>query len=115
MFALMSIAVFGIVGLGIRHVMNTAPFLSPAGALLSLNVAGSLVAGYLGGLKSDHVLVTAGIVGFCGCLTTFSGYALINVKWFEQGEFFKIGLHFFLNNALCLSMCYVGWRIASKS
>ena len=30
----------------------------------------------------------------------------------EQGEIFKMALHFSLNNALCLSLCYSGWLLA---
>lgn len=83
--------------------------------LLSINVAGSFIAGYLGGLKlSDNLWVTAGLIGLCGCLTTFSGYALEMVKLFEQGDFFKIGLNLFAHNAMCLLMCYAGWSLALK-
>lgn len=97
-------------GLAVRVLLG--PF---AWGLLTVNVVGSFVAGVLGGSKfSGNPWVTAGIVGFCGCLTTFSGYALENVKLFDQGEFYKIGLNFFLHNALCLLMCYSGWQLAQK-
>jgi CrcB protein len=83
--------------------------------LLTVNVFGSFAAGALAGSKfSGNPWVTAGVIGFCGCLTTFSGYALENVKLFEQGEIFKVALNFFLHNALCLFVCYSGWRLVQK-
>ncbi len=111
MFFSMSIMIVaGIFGLLIRYFFGAT-----AVGLLGINVAGSFVAGYLGGLKMlGNPWVTAGIVGVCGCLTTFSGYALENVKLFEQGEFFKIASNIFLHNALCLLLCYSGWSLAQK-
>ncbi len=82
--------------------------------LLAVNVFGSLVAGFLGGLKLESPWVTAVIIGFCGCLTTFSGFALENVRLLDQGEFFKITSNIFLHNALCLLLCYAGYLIAQR-
>lgn len=100
----------GIAGLFARFFLGGTFF-----GLLGINVAGSFIAGFLGGHKTlANPWVTAGIVGFCGCLTTFSGYALENVKLFEQGDFFKIGANLLLHNALCLCLCYVGWSLAQR-
>ena len=97
-------------GLGVRIYFGASPL-----GLLGVNVAGSFLAGYLGGLKTpESPWIVAGIIGFCGCLTTFSGYALENVKLFEQGEIFKVAANFLLHNALCLFVCYSGWLIAHK-
>ena len=83
--------------------------------LLLINSLGSVVAGVIAGqTRLDSTWSTALLIGFCGCLTTFSGFALVSVKLFEQGDFFKLGLHFTLNNAMCLSLCYVGWLFAQK-
>ncbi len=99
-----------LIGVGVRAIWGSGSV-----GILSVNMAGSLIAGFLGGLKlSDNPWVTAGIVGFCGCLTTFSGFALDNVKLLEQGEIFKVGANFFLNNAMCLSLCYGGWLLSQK-
>ena len=84
--------------------------------LLLVNAVGSLIAGFGAAYgKLDPAWSTALLVGFCGSLTTFSGFALQLVRMFDQGEIFKVALHFSLNNALCLLMCYSGWLLAHKS
>lgn len=109
-YSISILVVAGLGGLFTRHFLGATAL-----GLLAVNVTGSFIAGYLGGLKQfDNPWVTAGIVGLCGCLTTFSGYALENVKLFEQGDFFKIASNIFLHNAMCLLMCYVGWSLAQK-
>lgn len=109
-FSLSILIVAGVVGMFTRYFWG-----GTALGLLALNVAGSFIAGFLGGQKAlANPWVTAGIVGLCGCLTTFSGYALENVKLFEQGDFFKIAANLFLHNALCLLLCYVGWSLAQR-
>ena len=86
---------------------------SNAWGLLAVNSLGSLIAGFVVGMgKSDSWLGMAVIIGFCGSLTTFSGFALTLTRFFQDGEFFKLALHFVLNNAMCLSMCYIGWLFA---
>lgn len=111
MFSLMSMMfVAALVGMLIRWGAGSAPW-----ALLAVNALGSLVAGLGAGLnRPESPWVTALIVGFCGCLTTFSGFALMSVRLIEQGEIFKMALHFTLNNALCLTLCYAGFRIVQK-
>lgn len=107
----MSITILAaILGMGIRWGIGATLW-----GILVVNSLGSFIAGYAGGLqKPENPWLTALIVGFCGCLTTFSGYALNLVRLWEQGEIFKIALHFTLNNALCLLLCYAGWSIAQR-
>ena len=82
-------------------------------ALLAVNAAGSLMAGFIAGCdRLDGFWTTALLIGLCGSLTTFSGFAVHMVKLIQQGEIFKMALHFTLNNALCLSLCYSGWSLA---
>ena len=111
MFQTMSIIIVaGLVGLGVRGWFGGTLW-----GLLAVNVVGSFVAGYLGGLKDQtSPWVIAGVIGFCGCLTTFSGFSLALVRLFEAGEFFKLATNFFLHNALCLLLCYVGFQFAHK-
>ncbi len=59
-----------------------------------------------------QLLSTVIVAGFCGSLNTFSGFAVQMLKLIQQGEIFKMALHFTLNNALCLSLCYSGWSLA---
>src|SRR5687767_13547021 len=84
--------------------------------LLAINSAGSFLAGWVAGYQSlGPTLSTALLIGFCGSLTTFSGFALAGVRLLEQGEIFKFALHFTLNNAMCLSLCYGGWLFAKHT
>jgi fluoride exporter len=84
--------------------------------LLAVNVSGSLLAGWVAGsTKPDGWWSTVILVGLCGSLTTFSGFSVFMIRLLQQGEIFKFAIHFFLNNALCLSLCYVGYLLASKS
>lgn len=84
--------------------------------LLAVNAFGSFVAGWLGGLSGfNPTYLNALLVGFCGCLTTFSGFALVSVRLLEQGKIFEFAAHFILNNALCLGLCYGGWLIAKHT
>jgi CrcB protein len=103
------VIIAALVGLGIRAWGGGTSL-----GLLAVNVFGSLIAGFLGGLRLESPWVTAGILGFCGCLTTFSGFALENVRLLNQGDFFKASSNFFLHNALCLLLCYAGYLIAQK-
>lgn len=97
-------------GMGIRWGIGSSLW-----GILAVNSLGSLIAGYAGGLqRPENPYITALIVGFCGCLTTYSGFALNLVRLWEQGEIFKIAIHFTLNNAMCLLLCYAGWSIAQK-
>ena len=104
-----TVIIAALMGLGIRAWVGGTTL-----GLLGVNVGGSFIAGFLGGLKTGNPWVTAGIVGFCGCLTTFSGFALENVRLMDQGEFFKVLTNFFLHNALCLLVCYAGFLLAQK-
>ncbi|MGE0526004.1 MAG: CrcB family protein [Bdellovibrionales bacterium] len=83
--------------------------------VLLVNSAGSFLAGVIAGMnKPENPWQTALLVGFCGSLTTFSGYALWSVRLWEQGEIFKMLWSFCLNNAMCLLLCYGGWQLAHR-
>ncbi len=104
-----------IIGAGLGALIRWNLGISPVG-ILGINAFGSFVAGFL--VKSPallHPALSLGlIVGFCGALTTFSGFAVVNVRWLEQGEFFKTLVFVLLNNATCLSLCYLGWILAKR-
>lgn len=94
---------------------GTFQAISPLWALLLVNALGSFVVGAVaqrlsqGTFSQPYFWQTLLIVGFCGSLTTFSSYALEMVYLIERGYFFKMACHFFLNNALCLLLCYIGY------
>jgi fluoride exporter len=79
---------------------------SSAAGLLAVNSVGSFVAGFFGAMSQGTPWVAAAFIGFCGCLTTFSGLALESVRLIEQGEIFKMGVQMLLHNAMCLLLCY---------
>lgn len=111
MFALMSMMIVAsLAGVMIRWGIGGTVW-----GLLLVNVVGSFIVGFGNGLnRPESPWVTALMVGFCGSLTTFSGFALSSLRLLEQGEIFKMALHFTLNNALCLLVCYAGVQLAQK-
>ncbi len=59
---------------------------------IAVNVIGSLLAGFLFGISEKTNLIPETLslfllVGFCGGFTTFSAFALDNVKLFQEGAF----------------------------
>ncbi|MBT3244737.1 MAG: fluoride efflux transporter CrcB [Bacteroidetes bacterium] len=59
---------------------------------MAVNILGSLLAGFLFGLSEKTNLIPETLslfllVGFCGGFTTFSAFALDNVKLFQEGAF----------------------------
>lgn len=59
---------------------------------LAVNILGSLLAGVLFGLSEKTNLIPETLslfllVGFCGGFTTFSAFALDNLKLFQEGAF----------------------------
>lgn len=64
---------------------------------LTVNVAGSLILGFLLGARSalrlpDEVVTLAG-TGFCGALTTFSTFSFETVRLLEEGSVREAGLN----------------------
>jgi fluoride exporter len=86
------------------------------GGLLFVNMFGSFLAGFVA--QTPRLMTSPWsqvlLVGFCGALTTFSGFALSSVKLLEEGEIFKMAANLFLHNALCLGLCYCGWVTAKR-
>lgn len=116
----MTLTLIGVVcgaSLGALLRFGVFSFVNPLWALLIVNSLGSLVAGlvakkiFMGVWPAGSLWLGSAflLVGLCGSLTTFSSYALELVYLLERGYFFKTACHFFLNNAMCLAMCYIGY------
>ena len=77
-------------------------------AILSVNVAGSLIMGMMVALLTVSSLLNDPIRGFLGALTTFSSFALDAYNFFQRGEMLAGGLY--LLSSVCLSVAgfYVG-------
>ena len=82
-------------------------------AILSVNVAGSLIMGMMAALLAVYSLFSDPVrgflmIGFLGALTTFSSFALDAYNFFQRGEMLAGGLY--LLSSVCLSVAgfYVG-------
>lgn len=83
----------GAVGAPLRYLTDTAIGHRNRGVFpwgtLTVNVVGSFLAGFLGGLAVYHGLSdstrTVLAVGFCGALTTFSTFTYETIHLLEQG------------------------------
>ncbi len=65
----------------------------PWGTMI-VNIAGSLLAGILFGISQKTNLIPETLslfllVGFCGGFTTFSAFALDNIKLFQEGAYMQ--------------------------
>ena len=82
-------------------------------AILSVNVLGSLLMGFLSVLIVDnmqHDVVLRGfvLIGFLGAFTTFSTFSLDTIKLFEQGHYNTALLNIGMSVILCLLAAAVG-------
>ena len=82
-------------------------------AILSVNVAGSLIIGMMGALLTVSSVFSEPVsgfvmIGFLIALTTFSSFALDAYNFFQRGEVLAGGLY--LLSSVCLSVAgfYVG-------
>ena len=76
-------------------------------AILSVNVAGSLIMGMMAALLTVSSLFNDPVrgfvmIGFLGALTTFSSFALDAYNFFQRGEMLAGGLY--LLSSVCLSV-----------
>jgi CrcB protein len=88
----------------------------PYGTLF-INVVGSLIVGFFVVWTSQRVLVDPRwrllvVVGFCGSLTTFSGYAFETMSLFDKGQWLLSLTNIFSNNLLCLGGALAGMALA---
>ncbi len=113
---LYSLAFMAAAGLGAYIRMQTNIWVGLPWGTLVVNVAGSLLIGFLAiylGKESLQMRVVV-MVAFLGALTTFSGFSLDLVRMFEQGQAGKALLYLLSSNFLCFLACYGGWKIAQK-
>ena len=116
--ALLLIALGGALGSVARALVGWA---MPAGRLpwgtIAINVAGSLLIGWLMGkmspLSADNLRVHSfAVVGFCGGFTTFSAFSWQTFEQLQQGRWAAAAVHVFLSVTLCLATTGLGWRLA---
>jgi len=82
-------------------------------AILSVNVAGSLMMGMMAALLTVSSLFSDPVrgfvmIGFLGALTTFSSFALDAYNFFQRGEMLAGRLYLLLSVCLSVVGLYVG-------
>ena len=85
-------------------------------AILSVNVAGSLIMGMMAALLPVSSLLSDPVrgfvmIGFLGALTTFSSFALDAYNFFQRGEMLAGGLYLLSSVCLFVAGFYVGLMV----
>lgn len=88
-------------------------FSIPAGTLI-VNVAGSLILGFLTGIADKSTIMTTGIrlflmVGLCGGFTTFSTFTGENLMLLHNGQIGTLLIYTALSLILGFSAVYLGY------
>ena len=82
-------------------------------AILSVNVAGSMIMGMMAALLAVSSVLSDPVrgfvmIGFLGALTTFSSFALDAHSFFQRGEMLAGGLYLLASVCLSVAGFYVG-------
>ena len=105
---------------GLNHFHHSFTSASPIPlGTLSANAIGSLLMGGLYALQMSSkinmpALVTAVMIAFLGSLTTFSSFAADTLRLLQAGLYVLAAANILLNNFICLSLCYVGFRLVQS-
>jgi CrcB protein len=116
--ALALIALGGALGSVARALIGWA---IPAGRLpwatIAINVAGSLLIGWLMSRLvevTQHNLREHGfwVIGVCGGFTTFSAFSWQTFEQMQKGDWFAAAANVALSVVLCVLATWLGWRLA---
>ncbi len=84
---------------------------------LAVNVAGSLILGFLAGAATagrlNPVIVTVLGPGFCGALTTYSTFGYETLRLTEDGSRFLASANIAVNLLAGLGAAFIGFTIAA--
>jgi len=115
------ISVFGLLGIWSRYFidvyLSTKTDLFPIGTLC-VNLVGCLIAGIVYALMVKHLehqeMFLFILIGFCGGLTTFSGYCLQSLSMMSgDGELLKAFAYILLSPALGLIFILIGIKLTN--
>lgn len=115
--ALLLVALGGALGSVARALVGMA---LPAGRLpwgtLAVNIAGSLLIGWLMGRIVGHDLDPRAqsfwVIGVCGGFTTFSSFSWQTLEQLQKGEWAMAAANVVFSCAFCLLATWAGWRLA---
>ena len=116
---LLSIAIFGVAGVLTRHFIDSKFSDSSTTVPLTtfwINVLGCMFAGSLAYFllnRGATVLTTGLLVGFCGGLTTFSGYTLQTLNLQQNGQFLKAFAYVTLSPIAGLIFAYLSFHLTA--
>jgi CrcB protein len=117
--SLILIVIFGIIGVVLRfYIQQFLPYVNFPWAILLVNAVGSFFAGVVASKMdlsatptSTQQLYLAIMIGGLGGLTTFSSFAADTVRFLHASNYSAALLNIFANNILCLSLCFLGFRL----
>ncbi len=115
--ALLWIALGGALGSVARALVGAAVVARFPWATLLVNVAGSLLFGWVmarvAGLEPPAAarLQALVAVGFCGGFTTFSAFSWQTLEQMLRGQWLAAALNVLLSVALCLAAAWLGFRL----
>ena len=120
MLKLLFIGLGGAIGSVLRYIVSGLDYRLSGGVFpvstLAVNLAGSLVIGFLWGIF-ESVVVSSQVrmfvfVGILGGFTTFSTFALENFNLIRDGERGIAYVNIILSNVLGIGLVFVGYGIA---
>jgi CrcB protein len=114
---LLWVALGGALGSVARALTGWALASRPPLATMLVNIAGSLLIGWLmarsltaepAAAARTHALL---VVGFCGGFTTFSTFSWQTLEQMQKGAWGAAALNVLLSVALCLAATWLGFRL----
>lgn len=93
-------------------------FLSIPMGTLTVNIAGSLLIGFLVGISAKSELLSPGMrlfwmVGICGGFTTFSSFSNENMQLMQNGQFLTALIYTGLSIIFGFTAVYLGYTISN--
>ena len=102
----------GVLGVLTRYAITSILPFGSLGSFFFINVLGSALIGYL--YKSHGVMIWPMLaIGFCGGFTTFSTFALDNIKLVMDAKWVGMVAYIIGTNLCCVGACWLGIKLRS--